>query len=233
MVTLMKCSNCGKEVNKGWEFCPHCGNDLAATRDSGIFGDVFSLMGDPFKRMNKMFLPSFGLSTDIDKMEKEMLKEEKKAAKRQEQVVPLNRGGGFSISISSAGGAPRIDVKTFGDCKDMEPELKRQLGVRENAEAKEQKTERSAAQKEKQLVMPDKKVEPDGNIEPYGQGGYIIRVTLPDVKESDIRVTRMGESLEIRAASKDVGYFKLFNVPARAKPVASKFEKGVLMITLR
>jgi len=63
------------------------------------------------------------------------------------------------------------------------------------------------------LKMPDKLVEPESKINRLGNE-LEVTVELPGIKSlNEINLVHLGESIEVRAVSKDKGYFKIISVP--------------------
>lgn len=211
-VIKMLCENCGKAVSEDWKFCPDCGSRLRKRREiierrlPGFMGfeSLFKDIDRELKRMDKLF--------KFEWDEKDLFKR------------PF-RGGGVSIRISSEKGKePKIEVRTFGDYKKHEPELKRRFEIVEEIPEK--------ARKGKERAPPKVTEEPETKVERV-EGKLILRLKVPEVKsEEDIDIQRLEESIEVRAYAKDKAYFTLFSIPPRARIISRKLEGEELIIEI-
>jgi HSP20 family molecular chaperone IbpA len=121
---------------------------------------------------------------------------------------------------------PKIEVKTSGEYKKLEPEIKRRLGVKPGVEEVSEEEE----EVEKKVRIPKVTEEPEAEIKNLGNK-QIISIKLPDVKsKEDIEVKKLEQSMEIKAFAGDKAYFKLIPLPANASIVKKEFKNGVLKI---
>ncbi|MCW1296905.1 MAG: zinc ribbon domain-containing protein [Candidatus Parvarchaeota archaeon] len=215
----MKCKNCGKEIKKEFRFCPYCGEEI----ETGF--DLFS----PFK---KIFNIGF---RDIDKEFEEIDKKFRSDFLKEPRFGDdfITRGGGISIVIRSGTGMqPKVSIKTSGDFKQLEPELKRKFGIREGVREVEGEEE-VEKQETKVRRIPKVTEEPESEIKRLGDI-ITIEIKLPDVKSSnDIEIRKLGQSIEIKAFAKDKAYFKLLPIPENSLIRNKSFEHGVLRIELQ
>jgi HSP20 family molecular chaperone IbpA len=208
------CSNCGEKIKEDWEFCPYCGEEiekekLRAKERIAPFKNIFGDVEKEFERIDKMFgfdsfrFPSF-------------------------KIKPGSRGGGVSITIQSGTGmAPKVEVKTFGEYKKLEPELKRKLGVKP---AVEEVAEEQEGKKRLEVKLPKVTEEPETEIQNLGSR-QIISIKLPDVKsEDDVELKRLEQSIEVKAFAGDKAYFTLLPLPSSAAIAKKEFKNGVLRI---
>ena len=140
-------------------------------------------------------------------------------------------GLGISISIIQAGGRPpQVNVKTSGEFRQMEPEIKRGLGAVEAPASA--RARQPALAFENKLSKINETAEPETEIKKIdGKVSYTMR--LPDVKKvDDIQIKRLPNSIEIRAVSGNKMYFKLFEAPQNLGIVEKSFKSGVLNIVL-
>jgi HSP20 family molecular chaperone IbpA len=202
----MKCKNCGKEVKKDWRYCPYCGEEIEEEEF-----DLFS----PFKTL-----------FNINRMDKEFEEIDRKLRSFREPFSDDIRGGGISIVIRSGTGMePKVSIKTSGDFKQIEPELKRKFGVKEGVEEIEEES--------KIRKMPKITEEPEAEIKRFGDT-ITIEIKLPDVKSSkDIEIRKLGQSIEIKAFAKDKAYFKLIPIPENSSISNKSFENGILRIEIQ
>ena len=214
------CPNCGESIKEGWEFCPHCGEGIEAETRGGRgmrapLGDVFGDIDKEFERIDKMFgfgpfkLPSFKLN-------------------------PRMGGGGISITVQSGTGMePKVEVKTSGEYKKLEPELKRKLGVKPGIEevGKEKAGKEKVGSGRSGVKLPKVTEEPESEIRNLG-GKQIISIKLPGVEsEDDIEIRKLEQSIEVKALAGDKAYFKLIPTPMDVT-ISKKFKDGVLKIEI-
>jgi HSP20 family molecular chaperone IbpA len=203
-----KCPNCGRNIKEDFNFCPYCGEELEEReieeiRPFSIFEDVEK----EFERIDKMFSSEFFKFPKI-------------------KFEPMARGGGISITIHSATGRkPEVKVRTFGEYKKFEPEIKRKLGVKAPIEEVEER-------EEKPRKVPKVTEEPETKIEKIG-GKLLVTVKLPGVKsEEDIKIRKLEQSIEIRAFADDKAYFTLVPIKADMEILEKSFKDEVLKIQL-
>jgi hypothetical protein len=201
MFEKKKCSNCGEKIKDNWRFCPNCGKEIKVSKH--LFDmDEFERKGEDFESDFKF--PDF-------------------------KIKPMMKAGGISIIIQSGTGMePRVNVKTSGEYKRMEPGIKREMGIKTGAEgAREERTERKRIKERitKTTEEPEAETQNAGNRK-------IIFIRLPDVKsEDDIEIRRLEQSVEIKAYAGDKAYFKLIPIPANAL-VTDEFDKGMLKLEI-
>ena len=116
---------------------------------------------------------------------------------------------GFSIRITSTNGEkPHTRVNRIG-------------AVRVPVEEPEEK--------EKVRLIPQKVLEPEGKAQKVGHH-TLIRVKLPGVKEEDVDVRKLEESVEIKAYREHEAYFKQFQVPHDARIISKHMEGDELVV---
>lgn len=119
---------------------------------------------------------------------------------------------GFSIHITSGTGRkPEIRVREFGS-------KGRRISIEEPEQ--EQKVVRP---------VPQKVSEPEGRTQQIGQH-LLLKVTLPGVKEEDVDVRKLEQSVEIKAYKNDEAYFKQFTVPESAQIISKRMEGNELIV---
>jgi HSP20 family molecular chaperone IbpA len=215
MLKKKVCPNCNEKVKEGWKFCPHCGEEIEEEKPIerkffSPFESIFDDIEKEFERIDKMFgftsfkFPKFKLE-------------------------PGMKGGGISITVQSGTGMePKIEVKTFGEYKKLEPEIKKKLGIKPGIEEVE---EEKIEKKKREFKPPKVTEEPESEIQTFGNK-QIISIKLPDVKsEDDIEVKRLEQSIEIKALADGKAYFKLIPIPSNAT-ISKKFKDGVLKIEI-
>jgi HSP20 family molecular chaperone IbpA len=191
MFERVRCRECGEKVKRDWRFCPYCGRELFLERD--IFGEI----AREFKRIDKLFESSFF---------------------RFPSLKPL-RGGGISIVVRSGTGMkPEIKIRTSGEYKKLEPELRKRLGVKK-IEGVPQR-------------IPRVTEEPRTELKKIARG-VRIEVELPGVRnERDIEIRKLEQSIEIKAWAGDKAYFKLIPIPKELSVLKKEFKDGLLKIEL-
>ncbi|MEM7821257.1 MAG: zinc ribbon domain-containing protein [Candidatus Aenigmatarchaeota archaeon] len=198
MFEKKRCPNCGEKVKSNWRFCPSCGEELAEERD------IFDLSEEIEKEMR-----------NIDKFFASSLFK-----------LPRRRGfpsSGISITIHSMGGRePKVEIKTTGEYKKVEPEIKRRLGIKPAIE--------EIGEKEEKIRVPKITEEPETKIENIGRK-QIIKIKLPDVKPENLEVKRLEQSIEVKAFVDDKAYFKLIPIPPNAS-VSKEFKNNILKIEI-
>jgi len=203
MFKKKRCPSCGEPVKDEWQFCPYCGEDLVERRVEMPFRSLWEEVDKELERLDKMVSFSFEIPTF--------------------RAKPKSKISGVSITIRGTSGEPKVEVKTFGDYKKLEPELKRRLGVKAGVEEIEEE------EAEEKVRVPKVTEEPEAEIKSSGNK-QIISIKLPDVKEEDIEIKKLEQSMEIKAFAGDKAYFKLIPLPANAAVVKKEFKDGVLRI---
>lgn len=209
------CLNCGEKIKEGWEFCPHCGEEIEIEKPREKeritpFGSIFGDIDKEFERIDKMF--------GFDSFKLPSLK-----------MKPGMKGGGVSITVQSGTGMePKVEVKTYGEYKKLEPELKRKLGVKPAIEEVE---EEKIEKKKREVKLPKVTEEPETEIQTIGKK-QIISIKLPDVEsEDDIEIKKLEQSIEVKAFADDKVYFKVIPV-FKDVTISKKFKDGVLKIEI-
>jgi HSP20 family molecular chaperone IbpA len=206
----IKCKFCGDKIDKKFHFCPHCGKNL--TDKAPEFFEPTFKMGFPFdqimKQMTKQLEKQFK-ETDMDLGEFKM----------KEHQMPKKMKG-ISISISSAGnGEPVIKVKNLGDNETMIAEApKQELPAKNLSESEIEKLSRLPKEEPKTEVrrMTDK---------------IVYEINLPGVKKDDIMITKLHNSIEIKAFTKEKAFFKL--LPISLPIMKSELKNGKLILELK
>jgi HSP20 family molecular chaperone IbpA len=210
MFERKKCRNCGEKIKSNWRFCPYCGEEIGRKKPEFIrvlpFKGMFEDIDKEFERIDKMFrskffkFPSFRARFPI-------------------------RGGGISITIHSATGRkPKVEIRTSGEYKKIEPEIKRRLGVKAPIEEVKEEIEKKPVRIPKVTEEPEAKVEKIGTKE-------IINIKLPGIKnEEDIEIKKLEQSIEVKAFAGDKAYFKLIPTAPNASVVRKEFKDGILKI---
>lgn len=226
----MKCANCRANVDERWQFCPKCGNRLRRRRS--LFDQIFSHFGRELEQMDKQM-------RGMDRMERRFEALDLSPFFRQP-----SKGRGFKIKIVRHGGEkPKVSVQTFGDVnrEEITDQLKKQfggmpgkpikiritpVGVEPAAGPVPAKTARTAPEKE--LPTPKTTKEPKTEVRRV-DSRVIVEMELPGVRSlDDIRINEMQESVEVRAAAGDRGFFKILTKPGQFRVSKKGFKDGKL-----
>jgi RNA polymerase subunit RPABC4/transcription elongation factor Spt4 len=207
MFESKKCKRCGKGLKNDWIVCPYCGEEVKRRKPYDIFEDMERSIEKELERIDK-FGPRFFKFPRID-------------------IESPFKSGGISITIRSGTGMkPQIDVKTAGEYKKLEPEIKRKLGVKEGVEEIEEE------KPEKKIRIPKITEEPETKIERIGNR-ETITIKLPDVKSpEDIEIRKLEQSLEVKAFAGDKAYFKLIPIKPHSQVSEKSFKDGNLKIEI-
>ncbi len=228
------CPNCGAEISGKWEFCPKCGARLL--QDAGLspfFGfDLFADIDKQLEAMDKEFFGGRNSLFEIPKPAGAQRQHQPQQPKRgggpQQQV----RGGGISITFSSGTGRPpNVVIHTSGDFKSLEPELRKRLAATGDMPQAAQQQEPA---EERPRAPPEVTEEPEAELV-KGAGGKItaLNVKLPGVDSAkDIKISRLPNSIEIKAYVKNKAYFKLFQLSPTSRITSTGFRNGILTISL-
>ncbi|MDI6806606.1 MAG: zinc ribbon domain-containing protein [Candidatus Aenigmarchaeota archaeon] len=202
-----KCPGCGKKLEGDFRFCPYCGEELITRAEVRPFKGIFEDVEKEFERIDRMFGSEFFRFPKI-------------------RFRPLTRGGGITVTIHSGlDKEPKVSIKTFGDYRKFEPEIKRKLGVKAPVEEVEE------VEKIPRKV-PKVTEEPETKIEKIN-GKSLITVRLPGVKsEDDVEIRKLEQSMEIRAFTDDKAYFTLVPIKTGVEILRKSLEDEVLKIEM-
>lgn len=229
------CKRCGKTLEKGFSYCPHCGFYIdreKEERDYGFLGkrdiDNFDIF-DGGIRLPMGFNTIFKkLMKEMDKQFKELDRELGKEKRKEMDKQPFIKKGGISINISSGAGKPVINVRSFGNIpkfRNMENQIK---GAGKPGKPGKKKNTISEEKAKKLAKLP--RQEAESKVRRLS-GKVVYEIDLPDVKsEKDIVVNELENSIEIKAFSKDKAYFKFLPVSLPLKDYS--FKKGKLTLEL-
>lgn len=220
------CNKCGKKVEKGFSYCPHCGYSIdkeKEERDYGFLGKGDDI--DIFRNSlnNEIKLP-LGFNMVFKKLIKGMDKQfrelDKELGKEKIEKMPREKflkSGGISINISSGEGAPVIKVKSFGDIpefREMAAQIKPGYKPSYEEEEKDRKTKIKqpiSEEKAKELAKLPRQ-EAESKVRRLS-GKVIYEIELPGVKNiKDVIVNQLENSIEVKAFAKDKAYFKFLPV---------------------
>lgn len=214
MFSKKKCLRCSRKLSKEYDFCPFCGNDFRfqkrqeESRDFGLLGKEDALTGFPD-------FPGFGMPADIGNLfnsslfnnlfrqfDKQFREFDKELAKKPRTSNNIRKSG-VSISISMSDGKnPDIKVSGFGpDFKNFKHEEK---------EKKIPKQEMTDEEARKLSKLPKKEAKTE--VRRFSNK-IVYEIDLPGIKNlKDIIINKLENSIEIKAFSAKIAYFKLLPV---------------------
>jgi len=199
-----KCSACGNKIEKKWSYCPYCSFSLKKKRyeeDFGLLGseDDFipaELQGVNLKGMDKL----------MNSLMKQLDKELSDGRGFSQPGVPM----GFKIQIST--GNPQI--KRIGQAQEEKKIKKEKQYIPENIS--EEEMERRMNLPRENAVSSVKRL----------SDKIIYEIDVPGIKsKKDIVVTKMENSIEIKAFSKDKCYIKTIPMIVEILAISLKDEK--------
>lgn len=218
-----KCHNCKSKVSDKYDFCPHCGNPIKGRKeDFGMLGkndtQEQAPFADPFfggmlggNMLNKM------LNNTMKMLEKELQKE-------------------MSNSQNSSGGKTNFELYING--KKVDPSKIKVTQIQEKTTQKE----KGKPEKKEQLVTLFNKeqskkfaelprTEPQTSSVRRFSNKVIYEIELPEVKSvEDVAITKLENSIEIKAIGKTKSYFKIINVGLPV--VGYELDEGKLVLEL-
>lgn len=173
-----KCPSCAKKIEKKYNFCPFCGQSFKEQKQQEDYGMLGT--DDSIENIKQEVRLPLGLNTIMNSLMKQLQKE-----------LGDGSGKGFKIKIST--GNPQL--------KKIHPQAKRQ--TRQTNQTKQYIPKE---EQERRSSLPKKQAE--SKIKRIGDS-IIYEISTPGVKsKSDVAISKLEESIEIRAYSKDKCYIK-------------------------
>ena len=234
-----KCPRCKNKTSRSYEYCPYCSYPLKRVReeDKGLIDkdleDEFGLSGlgggfggFPFgnimnglaKELEKQFRElDRGLYKDIDSDEHTNMSVEDPGIIRE----------GISISISSGDdGEPKINIRKLTPGGIMKPV--RTEKAEKKVYKKFPKVKMDKKDFEKLAKLPQ--TEPSTTVRRLANK-IVYEIDIPGVKEKDIILHQLHNSIEIKAFTKDKLFLKL--IPVSLPLMDYRVEKGKLVLELK
>ena len=194
-----KCSDCGKKIEKGFNYCPYCGSSIKKQKDEEYFGMIGK---DDFVGLNNEVKMPFGLNKIVNSLINQL---EKQMGELDKQHMGTPRG--FKIQIST--GKPQV--------RKIQPKIIEQSQIMVSNEEIERRNE-----------LP--KVEASSNVKRLPEG-LIYEISAPGVKsKQDVVITKLEESLEVKAYSKDRCYVKTIPLKVEVMGYGVKDDKVFLQL---
>jgi len=213
------CQRCGNKSSKKYSFCPFCGFSL---KEKDSFFEPSFNMGFPFNTIFKQ------LEKHIEKQFKELDKEFPNFADEGRKAEKQPTAQGISISISSDGGQPVIRVKNLGSGSADAQVIKKGNVERTVGSSKEQIQKITKEQIEQFSKLP--KEEPSTSVRRLTDK-IVYELDMPEVKKENVIITRLQNSIEIKAFTKDKAFFKL--IPISLPILKSQLSDGKLILELK
>jgi len=233
-----KCPRCKNKTSRSYEYCPYCSYPLKrrSEEDKGLidkdledefgFGGFEGFGGFPFGNIIN------GLAKELDRQLKEVERHSYQDTDSDEH--PEIRGEepgiireGISISISSNDdGEPKINIRKLTPRGIMKPvRIER---AEEKVYKKIPKVKLDKKEFEKLAKLPQ--TEPSTTVRRLANK-IIYEIDIPGVKEKDIIIHKLHNSIEIKAFTKDRLFLKL--IPVSLPLMDYRVEKGKLVLELK
>lgn len=228
-----KCRRCNRKVSRDYDFCPYCGLDFRGEKltkkeqDFGLLGkdDLFS----PMPNMNLNMPQGFGglfnsLLKEVDKQFRELDKEIAGDKNQTERIRRLPNSSGISINISTDNGKqPEIKIETFG--KEFS-----NLNKERASELKIHKSDITDEQAKRISKLPKKEAE--ARVRRLSNK-IVYEIELPGIKNiKNVVINKLENSVEIKAFSEKIAYFKLLPINLPILDYKLKDEKLILEFRL-
>ena len=224
----VKCS-CGKKIDASYAFCPHCGSNLKEKQDRDK--QVESMV----KEMEEALSMPFFLKLPFEKLVKQMTGEIEKQfsefdknlsnSEDEKNPNPNITQSGISINISSSPeGEPVIQVKQLGNNVPL-------AGLKEEKTKDIELPKRNISEREAKRIAKLPRHEPETKVRRLTDK-IVYEIMLPGIKdEKEISISKLENSIEIKAFAKDRAYFKLIPL---ALPIKKYYlENGRLILELK
>ncbi|MFC1666231.1 hypothetical protein ACFLZF_00785 [Nanoarchaeota archaeon] len=210
MFNKKECTNCRKKIKDSYNFCPFCGNTTGEKQKSwGMLGknDLEEQLPENF---TQNIFEGFGggilnkmLNNTMKMLEKEMQKEIKKTKSSPKSNMQLFING------------KKINLSDMPTQKPIEKKIQ-----------KVKSTHFSSSNQEKFASLSQK--EPKTNLKRLNDS-VIYEVFLPNIKSiKDISIVKLENSVEVKAISKKVAYFK--SIPINLNLIKYEFNNEKLIL---
>lgn len=225
-----KCKRCEKKLGKDFSYCPYCGFDNKSFFQEekgmieedfempqfGLFGSSFGGMFDSiaknlFSQMEKQF-------REIDSQ----LGEERKVENKEKKMNRIPIANGISISISTGTGKqPMIKVRNLGEGNWREENIEKAQVIKQ-PEITEDEVRKFAQLPRKEAETKIRRL----------SNKVLYEVDVPGVENiKKVFVTKLENSIEIKAFSKDTAFFKLIPISLPLEKYSLKNGKLILELS--
>jgi HSP20 family molecular chaperone IbpA len=195
-----KCPRCNEKIERGYDFCPHCGGNLNKKyleEDYGFIGkdDLFEEAELPF---------GFGGSM-IDALMNRAMKELPNIMKTMEKQM---KEGTFEKTGNNIGIPPNMKFRLVINGKEITPNFQES----EPQKKIQKKITPKISEEETKRISKLPRKEPETKIKRLS-GRLIYEFEVPGVKDMEnILVNQLENSIEIKAIAKDKVYSKTLNI---------------------
>lgn len=212
MFKKLKCKGCDEKVSKKYSYCPHCGDSLRGENSEKFFEqEINSLdLGLPFG-LNKIFESMLPIDS---KMIKEL-------NNLKINIKPQN--GRYIIEIE--GKNSLNEQPNFADIQDKEC---KNPNHHHHEHHQKVPTKIDEARTEKFSGLP--REEPNTRVRRL-TNKLVYEINLPGVKNNDIIISKLENSIEVKAFSEDKAFFKL--IPHSLPIIGSELKEGILNLELK
>jgi len=204
-----KCPRCEKKIEKSYDYCPHCGHNISKEGDYGLLGkndfeeiNQTNLLGGSF--MEKLFSTAMNM---VEKQVKQMSNpsnfQNQNKNQNQNQGIPQNPLNNTNFRLVINGKEVKLPNQA----------MPTQNTTKQNQTPKQNINPQNSISKEKLNKFSKlPKEEPKSKIKRIN-GRIIYEISIPGVKNiEDILITRLENSIEIKAFSEDKVYSKNLHI---------------------
>lgn len=216
MINKSSCPSCGKKVSKKDNFCPSCGKTL---QDPAREKKEWGLLGKNDKTPSNIKQGGGILDKMIEGMmkmlEKEMQKDLQKNSQKSSGSFPQDISGGIPTNFKLMINGKEIDL---GNKKSQE----------NTRNQKKELTQKELPSNRLKDFAKNQKKEPSTSVKRFADK-IVYEINLPGVEsQKELSITKLENSIEIKAKSKDSSYFKI--VPLNYPIIGYNFESGKLSL---
>jgi len=201
-----KCKRCSQKVSKKYYYCPYCGTDLK---------------GDAERSFEPMLNLGFPFNMLVKQIEKQFQEIDSQLGNNLDKA--LLDSGGISINIDTSSGQPAIRIRTNSDQKGPHPQEKERPArdITKIGNISEDKLHKFSH-------LP--KEEPSTKVRRFSNR-LVYELTLPGVKSENIVISKLENSIEIKAFADNKAFFKL--IPISLPILKSDLKDGLLTLELK
>lgn len=219
MAWKKKCPSCANKINKKYSFCPNCGHSFKQQKEQDDFGllgrgrDDFFNTTQGFENPQENIKLPMGLNKIMNSLMKQLEKQMKELDKDSPNIPGAQFPRGFKIQIST--GRPKI----------------------QKIQPTEQMPQPQILETKQKIIIPQKELERRKKL-PIKEAESKVRrladkiiyeISTPGVKnKTDIVITKLENSIEIKAYSKNSCYIKTIPLKVEIVTYYIKDEKLVL-----
>lgn len=223
MFNKKECKNCRRKFDSKYSYCPYCGSK---NYDNDKEDENWGILGrnDLMPSRDEIKLP-IGLNALFNSILKNLNKEAQKQLSKNnfqtDNEIGNLRRDGISISISTLGNnPPKIKVTQLGKKSQIKTQEKIKDKIKQNSFTKEKIKKFAKLKRE----------EPKTNIRRLSNK-VIYEIEMPEVKSiSDISITKLENSIEIKAISEKKAYTKI--IPINLPVIDYSLSEGRLILEL-